>query len=314
MGVENTPRTVRMSVPGSTLGEVASVGMMYAASPTLGAMKMPWSAFSPPRPAMRTILTRSYWAMRSDCCMSVTLDCTRVSLLLKSNRKRMPSMTIVVTPRATASSIRVNPPCPGRTVLGSRGEVIGGSSISFQDSQGDPFAGAQGTAATAALHPDLDLLEVHEGVRGPRGERVVELAVPVRVDQSAHPELLEGGGARPQRHVVSRVVAVDRGLAVDPLLVPLREVLGAHRRRRRDRQLRAVHRQRVQALELGLGVVGRLGVVGARAVVDDRLGEDRQDPQGDHHEDAGGDQHLDQRKARLPYRSLPVFHSHALPP
>src|SRR3954447_26141251 len=241
----------------------------------------------PPRPAIRAIRTMSYCAMRSDCCMSATLVCTRVSLLLKSNSSRIPRTTTTVTASATRSSIRVKPFWPAVRVAQSRRGFIGSSSIGLENRQGDLLAAAQGAAGAAALYVDLDLPGMDGGHRGPGGEGVSQLAAGEHAGKAV---LADRHRAGPERHFAG-------GERIDPGMSRLREILYGHRLvSRRDLQIGAAQRQRVQALELGLGIVRRLGEVGARAVVGDRLGEEGHEAQGDDQEDGRRDQHLDERE------------------
>src|SRR6185312_13999404 len=199
MGVAKAPRRVRTSVPSRILGESVSPAMRLVPAGALLSTLIPEPVGSavpavtgmPPRPAIRAIRTMSYCAMRSDCCMSATLVCTRVSLLLKSNSMRMPRTTMTVTASATRSSTRVKPCWPEGRLAKSRRGFIGSSSKSLENRQGDLLAAAQGATGTAALHRDLDLLGVDGGRRRVRAERAVQLAVVVDVDHAAEAEIAD---------------------------------------------------------------------------------------------------------------------------
>src|ERR1700681_1017398 len=250
MGVEKAPRRVRTSVPCRILGELASAATRWVLAGALLSTLMPEPAGSagpavtgrPPRPAIRAIRTMSYCATRSDCCMSATLVCTRVSRLLKSNSRRMPRTTTTVTARATRSSTRVKPAWLAGRAARARRELIASSSIRLENRQGDLLANAQGTAGTPALQRDLDLLGMDEGRWSPSGEGVGHGAAGQHAGEVV---LADGDGARPQRHVRHRTRADD---GRNPGLIHLREIAHRHRRRsRRNLEVRTVERQRIEA-------------------------------------------------------------------
>src|SRR4029079_15220380 len=112
---------------------------------------------------MRIRRTVSYCAMRSDCCMSVTFDCTRDSLLLKSKRRSTATSTSTVTTSAIESWWRVKPPWSGHRSRPPRWRAIVPSSEGLDRLDGDRLAAAQDGAELRAVlprHPGLGAVDL----------------------------------------------------------------------------------------------------------------------------------------------------------